>query len=84
MTVTVTWRDFESEAPDIAAVAAMVWPGITALNRGEPGPPGAPWFPIAFLATARRDGSPRLHPVLPGPGGRAVVRRDPAVLPQRR
>ena len=65
MTVMVTWRVFESEAPDIAAVAVMLWPGITALNRGEPRPPGAPRFPIAFLATVRRDGSPRLHPFCP-------------------
>ena len=61
----VTWREFESEAPDIAAVAAMLWPGITALSRGELRPPGTPWFPIAFLATARRDGGPRLHPFCP-------------------
>jgi len=49
----VAWREFESEAPDIAAVAVMLWPGITALNRGELRPPGTPWLPIAFLATAR-------------------------------
>jgi hypothetical protein len=61
----VTWREFESEAPDIAAVAVMLWPGITALNHGEPRPPGTPWFPIAFLATARCDGGPRLHPFCP-------------------
>ena len=65
LTVMVTWREFQSEAPDIAAVAVTLWPGITALSRGEPRPPGAPWFPIAFLATARRDGSPRLHPFCP-------------------
>jgi hypothetical protein len=65
LSVVVTWREFESEAPEVAAVAVMLWPGITALNRGEPKPPGAPWFPIAFLATARRDGSPRLHPFCP-------------------
>jgi len=65
LTVVVSWREFESEAPGIAAVAAMLWPGISALNRGEPKPPGAPWFPTAFLATARRDGSPRLHPFCP-------------------
>lgn len=65
MTVMVTWRDFEFGAPDIAAMAVMLWPGITALNRGEPKPPGAPWFRVAFLATARRDGSPRLHPFCP-------------------
>lgn len=60
-----TWREFESEATAIAAVARMLWPGITALERGEPKPPAAPWFPIAFLATSRRDGSPRLHPFCP-------------------
>src|SRR5215470_6767916 len=60
-----TWREFESEATAIAAVARMLWPGITALERGEPKPAAAPWFPIAFLATSRRDGSPRLHPFCP-------------------
>jgi len=60
-----TWREFESEATAIAAVARMLWPGITALERGEPKPPEAPWFPVAFLATSRRDGSPRLHPFCP-------------------
>ena len=61
----VTWREFESEAPDIAAVAVMVWPGIAALSRGEPRPSGTPWFPVPFLATAGRDGSLRLHPFCP-------------------
>ena len=36
LTVMVTWREFESEATDIAAVAVMLWPGITALNRRDP------------------------------------------------
>jgi hypothetical protein len=57
-----TWREFESGAPQMAAAAAMLWPGITALDRGQPAPPGTPWFAIAFLATVRPDGGPRLHP----------------------
>jgi hypothetical protein len=60
-----TWNKLEIDAPGIAAVARMLWPGITALHNGEPKPSGAPWFPIAFLATTRPDGSPRLHPFCP-------------------
>jgi len=37
-----TWREFESGAPEMAAAAAMLWPGITTLDRGQPAPPGAP------------------------------------------
>jgi hypothetical protein len=37
-----TWREFKSEATAIAAVARMLWPGISALERGEPKPPAAP------------------------------------------
>jgi hypothetical protein len=60
-----TWREFESAAPGVASVARMLWPGITALHQGQAKPPGTPWFPVAFLATSRRDGSPRLHPICP-------------------
>ena len=55
----------ESLTWDGPAVAVMLWPGIAALSRGERRPPGTPWFPIALLATARRDGGPRLHPFCP-------------------
>ena len=60
-----TWQEFESGAPGMAATARLLWPGITALHRGEPIRPAAPWFPVAFLATIRPDGSPRLHPFCP-------------------
>jgi len=65
MAVVTTWHEFESSAPQMAAVAAMLWPGITALGAGQPAPPGRPCFPVAFLATTRPDGSPRLHPFCP-------------------
>jgi hypothetical protein len=60
-----TWSEFQSGAPGIAAVAQTLWPGIVALDRGEPNVPGTPWFAIAYLATVRPDGSPRLHPFCP-------------------
>jgi hypothetical protein len=77
----VTWHEFESGAPEIAAVAAMLWPGITALGRGQPAPPGTPCFPVAYLATARPDGSPgrgRLLAAIPrsSPKGNDL-RREP-------
>jgi hypothetical protein len=59
------WAEFEREAPDLAAIAAMLWPGIHALHRGERPAIPQPWFDVAYLATVRRDGSPRLHPFCP-------------------
>lgn len=44
-----TWAEFEAAAPEIAAV------GRALLERHN----------LAYLATVRRDGSPRLHPVCP-------------------
>jgi Pyridoxamine 5'-phosphate oxidase len=74
-----TWAEFESAAPELAAVAARLWPGITALHRGEP--PPANCFSIAFLASVRPDGGPRLHPFCPVlAGGRlfaAIPRSSP-------
>jgi len=60
-----TWAEFESAAPDLAAAAAARWPGIAALHREEPVPEGEPAFAVAYLATTRPDGSPRLHPFCP-------------------
>jgi hypothetical protein len=60
-----TWAQFEREAPDIAEVAARLWPGPVALHRDERLPDGGPWFEISYLATVRRDGGPRLHPFCP-------------------
>ncbi len=75
------WEDFIAEAPKLAAVAERLWPGIAALERGVPGPPGGTWFSISYLATVRSDGSPRLHPFCPIlAGGRlfaAIPRSSP-------
>lgn len=65
MTAVATWQEFESDAPDLAVTASTLWPGITASHRGEPQATVRPWFSIAFLATSRPDGSPRLHPFCP-------------------
>jgi hypothetical protein len=82
MAVVATWHEFESGAPEMAAAAAMLWPGITALDRGQPAPPGAPWFPIAFLATTRPDGSPRLHPFCPVLAGGRLLAAIPRSSPK--
>ena len=66
----------------MAAAAAMLWPGITALGRGQPAPPGTPCFPIAFLATARPDGSPRLHPFCPVLAGGRLLAAIPRSSPK--
>ncbi|MGH7315228.1 MAG: pyridoxamine 5'-phosphate oxidase family protein [Candidatus Rokuibacteriota bacterium] len=47
----VTWKDFAAAAPELAQV------GSALLNQFGVG--------LAFLATVRRDGAPRLHPVCP-------------------
>lgn len=60
-----TWRQLETEAPAIAEVAARLWAGVVALDRGDPRPEDGRWFSISYLATVRRDGSPRLHPFCP-------------------
>ena len=46
-----TWNEFESDAPDIAEA------GKKLLYQGGVG--------LAFLATLRTDGAPRLHPICP-------------------
>ena len=38
---------------------------MTGLHRGQLTKPASSWFSIAFLATIRPDGSPRLHPFCP-------------------
>lgn len=59
-----SWMEFELHAPDLAAVAAKLWPGITELATGKR-LSATPFFSIAYLATTRLDGSPRLHPICP-------------------
>ena len=44
-----TWGQFAAARPDMAAV------GLALLEK----------FPVAYLATVRKDGSPRVHPVCP-------------------
>jgi hypothetical protein len=47
----VTWKEFAAAAPELARV------GRSLLNQFDVG--------LAFLATIRKDGAPRLHPVCP-------------------
>jgi hypothetical protein len=47
----VDWKDFESAAPEIAAAGKKL---LYQFGLG-----------LAFLATLRRDGAPRLHPICP-------------------
>lgn len=54
------WKDFAAEAPDLAET------GRALLQQFGPG--------LAFLATVRPDGAPRVHPVCPVlSGGRLYV-----------
>lgn len=63
--MVVTWDEFAAAAPDLAAAAAARWPGIHALTAGAPAPKGNATFAVAYLATVRPDGAPRLHPFCP-------------------
>ena len=60
-----TWAQFEQLAPESAAVAARLWPGAVALQGDALAPAAGPWFSVAYLATVRADGAPRLHPFCP-------------------
>lgn len=46
-------------------MAGRLWAGAIALDRGDSVPSGAASFTVAYLATVRRDGAPRLHPFCP-------------------
>src|ERR1700723_4763872 len=46
-----TWNEFETDAPDIAAAGKQL---LYQFGVG-----------LAFLATLRKDGAPRLHPICP-------------------
>jgi len=77
-----TWATFEAEGPpEVTDVALRLWPGAVALDRGNTVSSGSPWFAVAYLATVRRDGAPRLHPFCPIiAGGRlfaAIPRSSP-------
>ena len=60
-----TWSVVEREAPHVAAIATRLWPGTFALEQGLAVPTGQQSFAVAYLATVRRDGAPRLHPFCP-------------------
>ncbi len=76
-----SWAHFETQAPELAEVAARLWPGVVALHRGAAVPEGVPCFAVSYIATVRRDGGPRLHPFCPIlAGGRlfaAIPRSSP-------
>ena len=82
------WAQVEREAPDVADVAARLWPGQMALHRHVAPPEGAAWFAISYLGTVRRDGGPRVHPFCPIlAGGRlfaAIPRSSPKAWDLRR
>jgi hypothetical protein len=77
-----TWAQFERDAPELAATAATLWAGIVALDHGEAPPPGRPAFTIAYLATVRPDGAPRLHPFCPILAGGRLFAAIPSSSPK--
>jgi len=79
-----SWNQFEAEAPELAAVAERLWPGVLALARGRSVPAGQPWFAVALLATVRADGGPRLHPFCPLVAGGRLFAAIPTASPKGR
>ena len=73
MAVVATWHEFAYDVPELAAVAALLWPGITALDHGLPRPAGhAMLFDrIPGHDAARR--KPETASVLLGPGRRQAL-----------
>jgi hypothetical protein len=69
-----TWAEFDLTAPDLTAAALQL---VT--DRGNAGGPL-----IAYLATVRKDGGPRLHPVCPVVGGVGLCIFVSATSPRRR
>src|SRR4029450_1760860 len=78
-----SWAEFERSAPNMAAVAERLWPGITRLGRlvAQAGT-GGTVFAIAYLATTRPDASPRLHPFCPIIAGGRLFAAIPARSPK--
>ncbi|HSS08300.1 MAG TPA: hypothetical protein VLL25_00340, partial [Acidimicrobiales bacterium] len=60
-----TWAQFRTEAPELAEVAARLWPGVVALEHDDALQEPVPCFAISYLASIRPAGSPRLHPFCP-------------------
>lgn len=77
--VVPAWNVVAREAPHVAAVATRLWPGPFALDQGLAVPKGEQSFALAYLATVRRDGAPRLHPFCPIVAGGRLF----AVIPRR-
>ena len=76
------WRRVVAESPEIAALAAGLWPGIVKLERGEPLGPDDEAFAVAYLATVRKDGGPRLHPFCPILAGGGLFAAIPPSSPK--
>src|SRR3954470_22213642 len=77
-----TWSEFETAAPELADVAGLLWPGPVALHRGEAPAEGAAAFAVAFLATVRHDGAPRLHPFCPILAAGRLIAAIPSTSPK--
>ena len=64
-----TWTEFERAAPEMAAL------GMKQFQK----------FGLAYLATTRKDGAPRVHPVCPViAGGRLFVATAPTFAEEAR
>lgn len=78
-----SWAQFETQAPELAEVAARLWPGVVALHRGALVLAGVPCFAVSYIATVRRDGGPRLHPFCPVLAGGRLFAAIPPVVAER-
>jgi Pyridoxamine 5'-phosphate oxidase len=79
----VPWSEFVAAAPEVAAVADDLWGSVLRLDSAAP-PAGGPTFVIAYLATVRPDGGPRLHPFCPIVAGGRLFAAIPPSSPKGR
>src|SRR5690242_5201211 len=66
-TAMATWNEFRLGDPAMAASATQLWHDIVALDDGahDAELPRPFEFAIAYLASVRADGAPRVHPCCP-------------------
>lgn len=80
----VSSSEFVAAGPEVAAVAEDLWGSVLHLASGAPPSDAGPTFVIAYLATVRPDGGPRLHPFCPIIAGGRLLAAVPPSSPKGR
>jgi hypothetical protein len=80
----VSWSEFVAAEPEMVAVADELWGSILRLAAGEARRGNDGVFVLAYLATIRTDGGPRLHPFCPIVAGGRLFAAVPPTSPKGR